>query len=148
MKEILICYYIQRLFDINNLFYYYLSEVLVSYEDVISVIDGTSGDVNAQIRFPSNLSYIVNLVPGVITPYYGSWPSIAHLDLIFSNLNEESHAIAKVLKIKLELSTQDTKLSSVHGSQIDEEKYTFSLLGPEVHYGNQNVSILADTGIC
>ena len=111
------------------------------------MIDGTSGDVNTQIRFPSNLSYIVNLVPGVITPYYGSWPSIAHLDLIFSNLNEESHAIAKVLKIKLELSTQDTKLSSVHGSQIDEEKYTFSLLGPEVHYGNQNVSILADTGI-
>ena len=82
---------------------------MISYQDKMKIIDGNSGDTVQELNFPSNISHIVSLIPGAIVPSTTSATSLNHLNIFFSNLNENSQQVAKVFKVDLELPTQDSK---------------------------------------
>ena len=120
---------------------------MISYEDRIQVIEGNSGSLHYTLNFPSNLSYIISLVPGTISRSKSA-DEAGMLDLFLSSLEERpsQETSSKLVHFKINVSHIE---NSVLENEINHEGNTFydTITAPHITYKHKNLSILADKGI-
>ena len=125
----------------------FILELMISYEDKIQLIDGNSGNLHRTLNFPSNLSYIVSLVPGNIRKSKSS-EETGTLDLFLSSLEEESsQKTSKLVHFSIDVPPiKDYVLEN----EINQEGNTFYDTGKvlDISYKYAGLSILTNKGIC
>ena len=117
---------------------------MISYEDKIHVIDGHSGELYQKLTFPSNLSYIVTIVPGPYSTHETASMGTSDLDFFLSNLEDNSQQTSKLVKFNMKLLTKDITNSPIQENEINDNISPISTDNTEVLYGHQNLSILAE----